>query len=347
MGRRITKNDWGRRIKKNHHVYPSVDSINLPKKIKLIETHKNNAWEFHRSGWGHVLYGLNRLHSTTGVLFDDFFEQTHSVYYPENVRQETVPFKEEWVGFFHNPPNCPRWQNYAHTPQMVFSRPEAQESMKMCRGIFVCTNYLKDWFDKNLDVPCEVLCHPTEMPEVTFDFDRFKSNPDKAVIQLGHHLRKLISIQKLKTDMLKIWFMSCDWAKQLRNIELQTDDYPTIMLNRGRYDEREWVDNDTYDILLSQNVVFMDLYDSSVNNAVIECIVRDTPVLINKIPPIVEYLGRDYPFYFEDLDEASRKLHDMDLIKETYEYLNGMNKDKFCLNNFLTRLTETEIYKGL
>ena len=347
MGRKITKNDWGRRIKKNHHLYSTVEGIELPKKISLIDTHVNNAWEFHRSGWGHCLYGLRKLHKEGGVLLDDFFEQSHSVFYADNVKERKIPFMEDWVGFFHNPPNSPRWHNYAHTPQVVFSRPEAKESLKKCKGMFVFTDYLKDWFDRNLDIPCEVLCHPTEMPEVKFDFDKFSANNNKTIIQLGHHLRRLLSIQKLKTDFHKIWFMSCDWAKQLKVIECQSHDYPTISLNSGSYEEREWVDNDAYDMILSQNIAFMHLYDSSVNNAVVECIVRETPVLINKIAPIVEYLGKDYPFYFENLEEASKKWQDMALIKETHEYLNEMDKQKFSLSEFLTSLTNTEIYKSL
>ena len=347
MGRRITKLDWGKRIKKNDHVYSDIKEVGLPKKIRLIESHKNNAWEFHRSGWGHVLYGLKQLHTEGGLLFDDFFEQTHSVFYVDNVKDGKIPFKEEWVGFFHNPPNSPRWQNYAHTPQMVFSRPEAQESLKLCKGIFVFTEYLKKWFDENLDIPCEVLCHPTEIPDLKFDFEKFKNNPHKTIIQLGHHLRKILSIQKLQADMSKVWLMSCDWAKQLKMFECQAEDFPTISLNHGNYKEREWVSNDEYDMLLSQNIAFMDLYDSSVNNAVIECIVRNTPVLINKISPIVEYLGKEYPFYFDDLDEAAKKAEDIKLIKETHEYLTGIAKDRFVLSNFLTKLTETSIYKSL
>ena len=71
------------------------------------------------------------------------------------------------------------------------------------------------------------------------------------------------------------------------------------------------LDNNDYDVLLSQNIVFLDLYDTSANNAVIECIARGTPLLINRHPATIEYLGEKYPFYFDSLKEANEKLNNI------------------------------------
>ena len=81
------------------------------------------------------------------------------------------------------------------------------------------------------------------------------------------------------------------------------------------------LDNKTYDYMLSVNICFINLYDSSANNAVIECIARNTPLLINKHPAVVEYLGDNYPFYYENIEQASHMAEDFDLIKKTHEYL--------------------------
>ena len=56
-----------------------------------------------------------------------------------------------------------------------------------------------------------------------------------------------------------------------------------------------------YDQLLEKNIVFIELIDASANNTILECIVRNTPIIVNKIEPVVEYLGDDYPLYFENL----------------------------------------------
>ena len=74
------------------------------------------------------------------------------------------------------------------------------------------------------------------------------------------------------------------------------------------------------------NIAFLDLYDSSVNNAVIECIVRNTPVLVNKIPPIVELLGPNYPFYFNDLNEKLKQSKNY-IFEIYYIFLEKYNND--------------------
>ena len=100
--------------------------------------------------------------------------------------------------------------------------------------------------------------------------------------------------------------------------------------------------------MLCQNIIFLDLYDSSANNAVIECIARGTPLLINPIPAVVEYLGEGYPFYFNDLDEAAEKVKDFDLIKRTHEYLLGCDtRTKLTQEYFRDSIIESPIYQSL
>ena len=78
-----------------------------------------------------------------------------------------------------------------------------------------------------------------------------------------------------------------------------------------------------YDALLAENIAFLQLYDAGANNTVVECIARATPLLVNPLPAIVEYLGPNYPFYYESLAEAADKAMDLDLIERTHLYLRG------------------------
>ena len=106
--------------------------------------------------------------------------------------------------------------------------------------------------------------------------------------------------------------------------------------------------DEKYDQLLTQNIVFLDLYNSSANNAVIECIARATPVLVNKLPSTLEYLGEDYPFFFDSLDEAAAKAEDFDLVKATHEYLLSWEvRDKLSAEYFRRAFEESEIYQSL
>jgi hypothetical protein len=103
-----------------------------------------------------------------------------------------------------------------------------------------------------------------------------------------------------------------------------------------------------YDRLLSRNLVFLDLYDSSANNALVECIVRGTPVLVNPLDAVVEYLGVDYPLYFDNLAEAAAKAEDLALVLSAHEYLmDSPNRARLSGQYFLKSVVESKIYRSL
>ena len=75
---------------------------------------------------------------------------------------------------------------------------------------------------------------------------------------------------------------------------------------------------------------------------------RNTPILINPLPAIVEYLGREYPFYFTSLEEAAEKLTDLDLICRAHKYLAvHPAKEKLTGTFFLKSMAESPIYRAL
>jgi hypothetical protein len=51
------------------------------------------------------------------------------------------------------------------------------------------------------------------------------------------------------------------------------------------------------------SVVLTELFDASANNVIVECIARGTPIIVNRHPAVVEYLGDRYPLYFGDPSE--------------------------------------------
>jgi hypothetical protein len=51
--------------------------------------------------------------------------------------------------------------------------------------------------------------------------------------------------------------------------------------------------------------MILSLVDASTNNAVIECIARATPLLVNPHPAVIEYFGADYPTYNESIDDVA------------------------------------------
>jgi polysaccharide pyruvyl transferase WcaK-like protein len=106
------------------------------------------------------------------------------------------------------------------------------------------------------------------------------------------------------------------------------------------------LNNEEYDKLLSNHIVFLNLIDASAVNTLIECVVRNTPILINKLPAIVEILGDDYPFYYDNMQEASEKVDNIKLIENTYKYMNlYLDKNNFKIEKFILDIENSCIYK--
>ena len=92
-----------------------------------------------------------------------------------------------------------------------------------------------------------------------------------------------------------------------------------------------------YDTLLTKNIVIINLFDAAANNTILECIIRNTPIIVNRIEGVIDYLGEDYPLYFDNITEID-KLLDIKKIKEAHLYLKKMDKRKFHTDFFITSL---------
>ncbi len=150
--------------------------------------------------------------------------------------------------------------------------------------------------------------------------------------------------QKCNNDDIKMHNVShhC-WASNKYMIGLLNN----IKDNFASVEIHDYVDNDTYDDLLSQNLVFLDLIDASAVNTVLECIARNTPILVNPLPAVIEMLGPMYPLYYSTLYEASLKLSDISYIQKANLYLQQLDKTKFTINYFLNSFINSDIVKSL
>jgi hypothetical protein len=86
-----------------------------------------------------------------------------------------------------------------------------------------------------------------------------------------------------------------------------------------------------YDVMLTNSILLLDLFEVSASNALVECIMSCTPVYVKKHPAIVEYIGNEYPLFFENVDEIDVK--DKDLIN-AHKYLLKLDKYKFTSDAF-------------
>lgn len=291
---------------------------------KKINVESPVCWDFHRSGWKYAVRGLHSLfHDQKGVYVSTHFETS--------VATET-PIRIPWIGFLHNTPFHPKEMEYYGKFNKSLSDIVISDvwraSRPHCKGLFVLSEYARNWVSDNMfDKVCS-LHHPTEFVNNLFDLESFLSRKRRTVVSIGHWMRRFGSFEALNCNLEKLM--------------LVTPHHPSDRKSGVIY--RSHVPNDKYDRILSQSLAFLDLFDSSANNAVIECIVRNTPILINRLPALEEYLGKDYPFFFENLAHAESLISDDSAISRTHDYLRTMDKSFLKIESFLRGFYESEVY---
>ena len=322
------------------HISPKVD---------IATAAHLNYGTHHRSGWNEAIWQAQRLHVRGGVLVDAFLERT--LLWGESPGEakspNPKPHTRPWIGFAHNPSEMPDWYCPETHPQNYFRTDLWQKSEPHCRGLFAMSQKEQIILAKKFSFPVEIIRLPTETPRHKFSADAFLKNTEKKILQVGYWLRKLHSIYFLRAPGWKKWILPGlrSLAEKGFEIEQQRFQYD---VDPSSVTWRDHVKSVEYDRLLSENIVFLDLYDASANNAVVECIVRSTPLLVNRIPAVVEYLGEDYPYYFNHLDEAAAKATDLTLALEAHEHLKrNPIKKTLTFMGFLEAFANSQIYRNL
>lgn len=297
----------------------------------------------HRFGWNAVVSKLReKLHSESSeTAFDDFLEFT--IFSDKNIRNDVLPFTFPWFAFIHHPSNVTFPFDVSFGAPALFSSRYFQESLSFCKGIFTLSETLKRDAHVLLDrsghknINVHSLYYPTETNVKQFDISEFDKSPK--IVCLGWWLRRMETLYKLKTPHPKFFMLgSSEWARA--QFDLMNELYQKkrkLKLNLPEPDSSvlPHLNNHLYDNLIASSIVFLDLIDTSANTAIVECMAASTPVLVNPLSAVVEYLGEDYPFYYDSIEEANEKINNRKLIIETHEYLKSPEiKKKISYENF-------------
>ena len=351
--KKVRLNDWGHEETTYHVPSNPEGKIDLGTQVTFF---------LHRSGWNYAMRALKPMHNDDGIFFHGFLEDVFCWNYFKYVKKKIIPFDKPWTGFFHNPPNMPKWFSYKNSPQTILRNETFRKSLSTCAGLFTLSESHAEFMRRETNLPVSSIIHPTEIPEAQFNLEAFKQNKKKRILNIGYWLRKINSIYMLPSDesiykkTRVMPFSAKSRAMKTLSIfsEREKRHSPDHKNNEKLYGQNCGGETETfnmlpdneYDELLSENIVFLDMYDSSANNAIIESIARATPVLVNPLPPIIEYLGVDYPFYFNTLEEAAKKASDFKLIKDTHQYLLECDtRKKLTPESFRKALRESEVYK--
>ncbi len=336
----------------------------------------------HRSGWQFVFDRLKYLNNTdSDLLLDLYVDKTFHWNYNVNKLINLIPYNKPWIGFIHHTFDT-TFSEY-NTFNLCNNK-DFLKSLKYCKALFVLSNYLLGQLKvvlKEYNVPIFALIHPTELYVKQFSYKSFIDNPDKKLLHIGGWLRNIyafynleISTIKLKSNKSifgtsKIYKLSktaikgegmnnyfpnisgtrsnCSPCKN--NWDKEFCKYTDKMLNSVKIIER--LEDSDYDEILTNNIVFLCLIDASAVNTLIECIVRNTPIIINKHPAVVELLGQGYPLYYEyDYDynndynnidiQVNNLLSNSDSIKSATKYLSKIDKNLFNIDYFVEKFSK-------
>jgi len=307
--------------------------------LKTFKLYNKFIESEHRGGWNTIIKFLHEIkffNEYSSNIFLDIIER-HFIW------ENRGPIFNLWSGFIHCTPFTPPYLNKIDI-SLLFKNQSFIISLDNCYCLFTLstyiTNYLNNEIKKiNKNVKIFTLKHPTDLNDILyFDIENYIKNTNKKLIQIGQQMRKVTSIYLLKVESHeKIWLTGT------RNIKrcnfLFNNECSYLNLNVENKNVRMYYTNtpQEYDELLSKNIVFVDFFDTAANNTIIECIARNTPIICKKLEGAIEYLGPNYPLYFNNLDEVYELLN-ITKIREGFEYLKNMNKKDIEIDYFVKEL---------
>ena len=303
----------------------------------------------HRFGWDMVTSELQHVFTNPhGVYFNTWCD-TGYAFGPSQ-----LPKGVPWVGICHLTPVgfC---QYYKVCDIDLLLHCDAfKDDLRHCKGLFTLSKYMKHYMDSLLakmgysHIMTDHLYHPVGFSAELFD----PSNIDtiSTIIGLGCQMRKCTTIYKVKTDHQRIWLSGRSIERSYEileeeckecNISISEEERARVQILR--------LSNEDYDHLLGNSFVVIDLYDASANNALIECIARNIPCFVSRIPAIEEYIGKDYPLLFNTMGELESMLLNKELIHTAYEYLveHQELKDRLTMQSFITDILSSPITKAI
>jgi len=328
------------------------------KKLNFIRE-KTFKEEIHRAGWNWVTKNLiDKFHDKKAdVLIDEFIEKTFDWDYCfNNDKAQVLPHhKRDWIGFIHNPMIIPKPFDIKQTPVNMCARLPFLLALQNCKGMFTLSDDLEEsvrhifrlyGFDH---IPIETLIHPTPLDVKQFNLNEFLKDPQ--ITSIGYWLRNFEPYWLLNTTMTKnVLLGRLPYAHQI--YKQQEEEFKRKCMHtgekaKGHIIAHKHLENKEFDKFLTNTVAFLSLIDTSANNGVTDCISRNIPLLVNCHPAVVQYLGDDYPFYYNSLETANKKINDIELIKYTHMYLKNMDKSKLNIDTFIKEFEESNIYQNL
>jgi len=297
------------------------------------------------------------------IIFDDWLEKS----YNWNTKPD---YNNQFISFIHDPPGIQIETDVFNIFQeklnnSVLNSERFLKEKNKLKILITLSDYHKRYLQTNRLVNektiIKTLYHPLEIcnNKYSFNIQNYIFSERKALYTAGWWLRKYDNFMKLTRP--KVIIVKSNESKLVskyifgelrKQLETDTDikeikktseikeseglaqNELSILKNKYNIDIQYNLDNDEYDKIFHNNILFIDLHDAIANNFILEAIMNNTPILANCLSSLVEYLGKDYPFYYTNYMDAQYKMDNLELVLKTHLYLKNMDKTRFTYNYF-------------
>lgn len=277
--------------------------------------------DIHYYGWSFIIESIKKdiIDENSNIVLDSFAD---SCFWQVPPKSDIV---FDWIGIVHCAASDP--DNLHHQTLTNFVNHKwFLKNKTRCLGLITLCKYSADILRTLTNIPVTHMYH-SKFCDVFFDIESYFNNPQ--INQSGFHSRNFLKFAEFDTQINKIMYVNKEWNNNYINKYLSSISHNINIKNC-------FLNNSDYIQNLVSGVGFAYHSDVAASNSLLEHIVSYTPIVVNKHPAIVEYIGEEYPLFYEDIKhDPDRYLLDKKYIMQCSDYLKQRSKlDMFSIEKF-------------
>ena len=281
----------------------------------------------HFNGWVSIINELKTRFTRQDFIIHPFLDRDVLFF-----RDKLLQLKQQnWVGFVHFPTHGAPLLHPDINSVNVVKYIDTSEYKEGCKGLIVLTEKARNVLSKITNIPIIRLWHPKYTLNYKFNIDKYFNqptlrHPGKAYrnfypfFQIQTSLKKKIHIEPENLPLIHSCLELHGYKVQDFSVKIKTK-----FLSDKKYIKK-----------LTSSIGFGYYYDCEASNSILEHLMTHTPTIVNRLPSIEEYLGSDYPLYYENvISDLDKFLLDRQFIQDTSNYLKSRSKmPQFSLDYF-------------
>ena len=171
--------------------------------------------------------------------------------------------------------------------------------------------------------------HPiTDKINTRFNYNSYNKSTSKKIYHIGWWMRNLKTFNDVKTPR------SIEKKVLVKNDFNCFTDIIKPAMNNVTFVSH--LSDDEYIKVFEENILYMDPFDVTASNLLLECIRCETPVILRRHLAFEQYIGYSYPMFFDDPSDIEKLTTNQFnvLVKDANEYLKKMNKHHISQQTF-------------